>query len=109
MLVRATMPNPDGLLIDGALVSVVLEAGKPGERVVIPQSALIADQQGIYVFVVEDGKAAVRRITVGDEDFQGAREKLRPSSRPRPPAAADGGGRRAGDADSSPAAQPIAE
>lgn len=68
VLVRATMANPAGVLIDGQLVSVTLESGKPQERVVVPQSALIADQQGIYVFVVEDGKAEVRRVTVGAED-----------------------------------------
>ena len=67
VLVRATMPNPTGLLIDGQLVSVVLEAGQPVEQVVVPQAALIADQQGIYVFVVEDGKAAVKRVQVGAE------------------------------------------
>ena len=67
VLVRATMPNPTGLLIDGQLVSVVLEAGQPVEQVVVPQAALIADQQGIYLFVVEDGKAAVKRVRVGAE------------------------------------------
>ena len=61
VLVRATMPNPEGALIDGQLVRVALEAGTPEEKVVVPQAALIADQQGVYVFVVEDGKAAVRR------------------------------------------------
>ncbi|HUN99121.1 MAG TPA: efflux transporter periplasmic adaptor subunit, partial [Bradyrhizobium sp.] len=29
---------------------------------------LIADQEGIYVFVVEDGKAVVRRVKTGGED-----------------------------------------
>ena len=68
VLVRADdVPNPTGLLIDGQLVSVVLEAGQPVEQVVVPQAALIADQQGIYVFVVEDGKAAVKRVQVGAE------------------------------------------
>ena len=67
VLVRATMPNPDGVLIDGELVTVVLEAEQPQEQVVVPQAALIADQEGIYVFVVEDGKAAVRRIKPGGE------------------------------------------
>jgi membrane fusion protein, multidrug efflux system len=62
VLVRATMPNPDGVLIDGQLVSVSVQTGAPQEKVVVPQAALIADQQGVYVFVVEDGKAAVRRI-----------------------------------------------
>jgi len=68
VLVRATMPNPSGLLIDGQLVSVVVvEEGHAVEQVVIPEAALIADQQGIYVFVVENGKAAVKRVKVGPE------------------------------------------
>jgi len=68
VLVRATMPNPNGVLVDGQLVTVTVEAEQPQEKVIIPQAALIADQQGIYVFVVEDGKAAVKRIKVGGEN-----------------------------------------
>jgi membrane fusion protein (multidrug efflux system) len=67
VLLRATMPNPAGTLIDGQLVRVSLEAEKPQEKIVIPQSALIADQQGTYVFIVEDNKAAIRRIKLGGE------------------------------------------
>jgi membrane fusion protein (multidrug efflux system) len=67
ILVRATIPDPDGKLIDGQLVQVILESGKPEEKVLVPQAALIADQAGTYVFVVEDGKAAVKRIKVGTE------------------------------------------
>ena len=37
-------------------------------QILIPQSALVADQQGVYVFVVEDGKAVVRRIKPGGEN-----------------------------------------
>ena len=33
----------------------------------MPQSALIVDQQGTYVFVVADGKAAVARVKLGGE------------------------------------------
>jgi membrane fusion protein (multidrug efflux system) len=65
--VRATIPNPDGRLIDGQLVRVNLESGTPEEKVVIPQAALLADQQGVYVFVVEDGKAVVKRVKPGGE------------------------------------------
>jgi membrane fusion protein (multidrug efflux system) len=67
VLVRATFPNPSGGLIDGQLVRVTLEGGTPQEMVVVPQSALIADQEGTYVFVVEDGKAVVKRIKPGGE------------------------------------------
>ncbi len=47
-------------------------ARAPGERqteseMVVPQSALLADKDGVYVFVVEDGKAAMRRIKTGAE------------------------------------------
>ena len=62
VLARASVPNPDQALFDGQLMSVVLEAAKPEEKVTIPQSALIADQSGTYVFIVENGKAAVRRV-----------------------------------------------
>ena len=63
--VRASLPNPDGRLVDGQLVQVSVEGDKPEERIVVPQAALIADQQGIYVFIVENGKAVIRRLKVG--------------------------------------------
>jgi membrane fusion protein (multidrug efflux system) len=67
VMVRATMPNPQGNLIDGQLVRVSVMAEKPEEKILVPQSALIADQKGIYVFVVVDGKAAVQRVKPGGE------------------------------------------
>jgi len=67
VLVRATFPNPSGGLIDGQLVRVNVESGTPEEKVLIPQAALIADQEGVYVFIVEQGKAAVRRLKPGGE------------------------------------------
>ena len=65
--VRATLPNPKGVLVDGQLVRVNLDTGIPKEKIVIPQAALIADQEGPYVFAVEDGKAVIRRVTLGAE------------------------------------------
>jgi membrane fusion protein, multidrug efflux system len=62
---RATVANPRAGLIDGQLMTVVVELGTPQQRVVIPQSALLADQGGVYVFVVEDGKATVKRVKTG--------------------------------------------
>ena len=67
VLMRASLPNPDGTLIDGQLVRVSLEAEKPVDKILVPQSALIVDQQGTYVFTVEDGKAAIRRVKLGGE------------------------------------------
>jgi membrane fusion protein (multidrug efflux system) len=67
VLVRAVVPNPAGALIDGQLVRVNLESGEPQDKVVVPQAALLADQAGVYVFVVEDGKAVVRRVKPSGE------------------------------------------
>lgn len=67
VLVRATLPNPTGKLLDGTLVRVAVQADKSEEKVLVPQSALIADQQGGYVFAVEDGKAVAKRVKVGAE------------------------------------------
>jgi membrane fusion protein (multidrug efflux system) len=72
ILARAAFPNPAGALVDGQFVNIELETGKPEEKVVIPQAALIADQEGIYVFVVEDGKAVVKRVRPGGESDTGA-------------------------------------
>lgn len=67
VLVRATLPNPTGKLLDGTLVRVAVQADKSEEKVLVPQSALIADQQGSYVFAVEAGKAVPKRVKVGAE------------------------------------------
>jgi membrane fusion protein (multidrug efflux system) len=63
--VRAKIANPNGELVDGQLVHVAVESGKPEERIVVPQAALIADQLGTYVFAIEDGKAVVKRVRLG--------------------------------------------
>jgi membrane fusion protein, multidrug efflux system len=65
VLVRATFPNPDFALVDGQLVRVGLESGKPEDKIVIPQGALISDQEGVYVFIANNGKAEVRRVKPG--------------------------------------------
>jgi membrane fusion protein (multidrug efflux system) len=67
VIARATVPNPKAGLIDGQLMRVVVESSTTEEKVVVPQAALIADQGGVYVFAVEDGKAVVKRIKTGGE------------------------------------------
>ena len=71
VLVRATFPNPKSSLIDGQFVNVTLQLGTPDEKVVIPQAALIADQEGVYVFVVEDGKAVRKSVKPAGESGTG--------------------------------------
>jgi len=64
--VRARFPNPNRHLIDGQLVTVVVEGGKPHSTLVIPQAAIQIDQSGPFALVVDkDNKIEVRRIEAG--------------------------------------------
>jgi membrane fusion protein, multidrug efflux system len=66
--VRARVPNPESLLIAGGVVGVILERGAPQSALVIPQSAVLLDQAGRYVLVVDAAKKVEqRRITAGVE------------------------------------------
>jgi len=67
ILIRATVPNPQSVLVDGQLLQVSVEQEKPVQRILVPQAALIADQEGVYVFIVQHGKAVVRRVKVAGE------------------------------------------
>ena len=66
-LVRAIFANPQRLLVDGALVTVVAEIGQAESALVVPQQAMQVDQTGPYVLIVDkDNKIQVRRIEVGE-------------------------------------------
>ena len=65
--VRATFPNPKSLLTDGQFARVRVEGDQAEQKVVVPQSALLLDQEGAYVMVVEAGKAVIRRLKLGGE------------------------------------------
>jgi membrane fusion protein, multidrug efflux system len=65
--VRAELPNPDRMLVDGQFVGVRVEAGAPEPALTVPQAALQVDQAGPYVLVVgADDKVEARRVTLGD-------------------------------------------
>lgn len=69
--IRAQLPNPKRLLIDGQLVTAVVEAAKPESALVIPTPALQIDQTGRFVLVVgADNKVEVRRIEI-DRGYEG--------------------------------------
>jgi membrane fusion protein, multidrug efflux system len=66
--VRAQVPNPEGLLIPGGVVGVITERGAPRSALVVPQSAVLLDQAGRYVLVVDEAKKVeLRRVTTGVE------------------------------------------
>jgi membrane fusion protein (multidrug efflux system) len=70
--IRAVLPNPGRRLIDGQLVGVVVEREEPLQALVIPQAALLADQAGPYVLVVNgDSRVEQRRIRLGQQAGMG--------------------------------------
>jgi membrane fusion protein (multidrug efflux system) len=66
VLVRAVFDNPDGLLLPGQFITVVIERKVAVDAVVIPQAAVLTDQGGAYVLLVNDeDKVEARRIETG--------------------------------------------
>ncbi len=61
--VRATMPNEDELLWPGALVTARLTL-RTEDAIVVPTPAVQVNQEGTYVYVVEDGLALIRPVEV---------------------------------------------
>jgi membrane fusion protein, multidrug efflux system len=76
LLLRATIPNPlrEGAkagepgareLLDGAFVTVFLEGVEPVQALAIPRAAVLSDQRGSFVYVVDaEKKAQQRRVTL---------------------------------------------
>jgi membrane fusion protein (multidrug efflux system) len=68
VIVRAELPNPEGLLIPGGIVGVGVDTGPPKSALLVPQSAMQLDQAGHFVLVVGDSKKVeVRRVTTSVE------------------------------------------
>ena len=62
---RAIFENPDEILVPGDYVNVTIRVNKPEKVMIIPQSATKTDiGTGYYVWVIKDGKAVKRDITV---------------------------------------------
>ena len=74
---RAVFPNPlragaklgeagNRELVDGSFAKVALEGVQPVEALSIPRSAVMSDQQGNFVYIVDgEKKAQIRRIQLG--------------------------------------------
>lgn len=67
--VTARFPNPDGLLYPGQFARVLLRRGEAAPSLLIPQSAVLEDMQGRYVFLVtQDETVARRNVTLGQRE-----------------------------------------
>jgi len=58
---RAELPNKNASLLPGLYAKVRVEYGESRLAVLIPNTSVLTDQQGDYVFVIDDAKKATRR------------------------------------------------
>lgn len=64
--VRANFANPDGLLIPGQYVTVLARSSEPEMMPMVPQAAVLINQEGRFVLVVDDNNVVSHRpITIG--------------------------------------------
>ena len=64
--VWALFDNPDGILLPGQYVTVLVARSQPELITVVPQSAVLEDHDGRYVLVVTDqNQVAMRRVETG--------------------------------------------
>jgi len=66
LFVRSVFPNPDHRLFPGQFVQVIVKGALYPDAIAVPQTAVVQGQNGMFVFVVQDGKAVVRPIEAGD-------------------------------------------
>lgn len=58
---RAELPNAQVKLLPGLYAKVKVDYGDPREAILIPNATIQTDQQGDYVFIVDEANKAVRR------------------------------------------------
>lgn len=65
VLLKAHFVNTDGQLWPGQFVTVSLELYVDENATVVPTEAVQTGQVGTYVFMIKDGKAQIKSVTVG--------------------------------------------
>ncbi len=63
--VELTIPNPDGAIHSGQIITAHLERRRLRDAIVIPLRAVISLEEGYRVYVVEAGLAVPRHVTLG--------------------------------------------
>lgn len=65
VVIRAELPNPDGLLRPGLFARVTLSLERFPQAVMVPETAIITLGGRVLVMKVVDGKAAAQPVTTG--------------------------------------------
>ncbi len=66
LTIRASFPNPEGILYPGLYVTLIAQSTKKERKPVIPQFAVQENQAGRFVLVVNDkNRVDIRQVTMG--------------------------------------------
>lgn len=65
VILRARLPNTDGLLRSGMFARVILIIEELKEKVLLPETALVPMGQAHYVFLLVNGKVELTKIKIG--------------------------------------------
>jgi membrane fusion protein (multidrug efflux system) len=63
ILIKAWVPNPDGMLRPGMFAEIEAEVARSDDALLVPESALVYDLDGTYVWLI-DGESRARRTKV---------------------------------------------
>jgi multidrug efflux pump subunit AcrA (membrane-fusion protein) len=64
LLTEVDVPNRDGALQPGVYCTVELKIPRPAPALIVPASAIIFNQNGMQVAVVESGVAHLHRVAI---------------------------------------------
>lgn len=64
VIVRAELPNADGVLKPGMFMNVQLSRGV-ADVLTVPEQALVPEQGNVFVYVVSDGRVEKRLVQIG--------------------------------------------
>ena len=73
--VRASFPNPKGVLLPGQFVTVLVHPKAKKRAISIPQTAIQQDRGGYFVLVVDrENKVVIRRVQTARQSFCGLQQ-----------------------------------
>ena len=67
VMARFRCANPDGMLRPGAYVKLLMSARYDRPKLAIPLAALVFEGENRFVYVVKDGTASKRKVTLGEQ------------------------------------------
>jgi membrane fusion protein, multidrug efflux system len=66
--IRAMLPNKDERLLPGSFAEISVAIGEGKDIIKVPQTAVVLDPSGNYIYRIIDGKAVKTPITTGTRD-----------------------------------------